>query len=217
MGESPVQEWASTYAPVRRSLELAHQALRAGGLPVGAVIVDASANVIAEGRNRCYDPPGGDDPLQGTPLAHAELNALARIATNTDLSTSTLWSTHRPCLMCAAACEFTGVGGVRFLAPDPSDDSADPGSAHPRSAHPETVDDRWAVLANVLFLEGISRYSGPDAPMISRARVREPETAALLATVGPLLFASAELEPALVETWAMIAAAAQARAARRRR
>ena len=25
----------------------------------------------------------------------------------------------------------------------------------------EPVDDRWAVLANVLFLEGISRYSGP--------------------------------------------------------
>jgi tRNA(Arg) A34 adenosine deaminase TadA len=191
---------------VRRSLELAHQALRAGGLPVGAVILDASAHVIAEGRNHAYDPPGGDDPLQGTPLAHAEMNALARIATYADLSASTLWSTHRPCSMCAAACAFIGVGEVHFLAPDPSD---------AETADPEDVDDRWAVLANLLFLEGISRYSGPSAPMIGRAQVREPETVALLTVVGPMLFASPELEPALVGVLPTIDAAAHTRATRR--
>ncbi len=191
---------------MRRSLELAHQTLRAGGLPVGAVILDALGNILAEGRNRCYDPPVGDDPLQDTPLAHAEMNALARIATSTDLSTCTLWSTHRPCSMCAAACAFTGVGEVRFLAPDPSD---------AESADPEDVDDRWAVLANVLFLEGISRYSGSGAPMIGRARIREPETAALLSSVGPILFASPEIGPGLEGAWPMIEAAALARADRR--
>lgn len=202
-----MRAWDATQEPVRRSLELAHQALRAGGLPVGAVIVDAAANVIAEGRNHCYDPPSGDDPLQGTPLAHAEMNALARIATNTDLSASTLWSTHSPCIMCAAACAFIGVGAVRFLAPDPSDvDNADP----------DDVDDRWVVLANVLFLEGISRYSGPAAPMIGRAGAVEPETAALLGSVGPILFASPELSPALAEVWPLIDAAAQARTQRKR-
>jgi len=203
-----MHERDSAQVGVRRSLELAHQALRAGGLPVGAVILDASANLSAEGRNHCcYDPPAGDDPFQGTPLAHAEMNALARIATSTDLSGCTLWSTHCPCTMCAAACAFTGVGEVRFLAPDPSDtDSADP----------QNVDDRWAVLGNVLFLEGITRYSGPGAPMISRARVREPETAALLSSIGPILFDSPELEPGLVGGWPLIEAAARARADRRR-
>jgi tRNA(Arg) A34 adenosine deaminase TadA len=202
-----MREWDETPKPVRRSLELAHRALRAGGLPVGAVILDGSEKVVAEGRNHAYDPPDGDDPLQGTPLAHAEMNALARIATNADLSASTLWSTHQPCSMCAAACAFTGVGEVRFLAPDPSDlDSADP----------ENVDDRWAVLANVLFLEGISRYSGPQAPMISRARGREPETTELLLSVGPILFASPDLESGLAGVWPMIEAAANARARRRR-
>jgi tRNA(Arg) A34 adenosine deaminase TadA len=202
-----VREWQQAPVGVRRSLELAHQALRAGGLPVGAVILDETGNVIAEGRNHCYDPPSGDDPLQATPLAHAEMNALARIPTDTDLSVCTLWSTHRPCSMCAAACAFTGVGEVHFLAPDPSDADA---------SDPEDVDDRWAVLANVLFLEGISRYSGPDAPMIGRAWLREPETAALLSSVGPVLFDSLELATGLASVCPQIEVAARARADRRR-
>jgi hypothetical protein len=166
--------------------------------------------VIAEGRNHAYDPPAGDDPLQGTPLAHAEMNALARIATKTDLSTCTLWSTHRPCIMCAAAAEFTGVGEVRFLAPDPSD------VPYLLAADPVNGDDRLIVLANVMFLEGVSRYSGPTAPMIGRARALEPETAALLGSVGPILFASSTLEPAMEGVWPMIDAAANARADRLR-
>ena len=111
-----MHEWQQAHVSVRRSLELAHEALRAGGLPVGAVILDASGDIIAEGRNHAYDPPVGDDPLQDTPIAHAEMNALARIPTKTDLSVCALWSTHRPCIMCAAATAFTGVGEVRFLA-----------------------------------------------------------------------------------------------------
>jgi tRNA(Arg) A34 adenosine deaminase TadA len=207
IGPPAMHEWQQAHVSVRRSLELAHEALRAGGLPVGAVILDASGDVIAQGRNHAYDPPAGDDPLHGTPIAHAEMNALARIATKTDLSVCTLWSTHRPCIMCAAAAAFTGVGEVRFLAPDPSDED---------STDPVGVDGRWMVLANVMFLEGVSRYSGTSAPMICRARVREPETAELLGSVGPALFASPELELALEEIWPMIEAAAQARAVRRR-
>ncbi len=77
------------------------------------------------------------------------------------------------------------------------------------------VDDRWTVLANVMFLEGVSRYSGAGAPMIGRARMYEPETAELLETVGPALFASTVLEPGLARTWHLIDAAADARADRR--
>jgi tRNA(Arg) A34 adenosine deaminase TadA len=205
-GLQAMREWRQAHESVRRSLELAHEALRAGGLPVGAVILDASGKIIAHGRNHAYDPPAGDDPLQDTPIAHAEMNALARIPTKTDLSVCTLWSTQRPCGMCAAAAAFTGVGDVRFLAPDPSDED---------SSDPVGIDSRWMVLANVMFLEGVSRYSGASAPMICRARVREPETAALLSDVGPILFASPGLEFGLEQVWPMIEAAARARADRR--
>ncbi|MFJ9946764.1 deaminase [Kitasatospora sp. NPDC091207] len=109
--------WAALAPGARRCPEPAHRAWLDGGLPVGAVLTDADGVIVAEGRNRAYDPPGGTDPLHGTPLAHAELNALAR--TGWDLAVHTLWSSHQPCGMCAAAAGFTGVGVVRFLAPDP--------------------------------------------------------------------------------------------------
>jgi hypothetical protein len=90
------REWATLAEPWRQSLEQAYRTLTAGGLAVGAVIA-ADGVIIAEGRNRAYDPPGGDDPLQGNGLAHAEMNALARLPTGHHLGGSTLYSTHRPC------------------------------------------------------------------------------------------------------------------------
>src|SRR6185437_6014252 len=109
-----------------RCLELAHQSFLAGGLPVGSVIVARDGQRVSEGRNRAYDPAGGPDRLQRTPIAHAELNALAGVETGAELAVMTLWSSHQPCSMCAAACEFTGVGEVRFIAPDPADADAGP-------------------------------------------------------------------------------------------
>jgi hypothetical protein len=100
--------------------------LLAGGLPVGSVLVGSGGEVVAEGRNRAYDPPGGDDRLQGSPIAHAEMNALARVDVGADLSVTTLWSSHRPCAMCAAACEV-GVGlGGRFEGIAPADGAGEP-------------------------------------------------------------------------------------------
>jgi tRNA(Arg) A34 adenosine deaminase TadA len=49
------------------------------------------------------------------------MNALAAIETGTELGSLILWSSHRPCVMCAAAYAFTGMGRVAFVAPDPSD------------------------------------------------------------------------------------------------
>lgn len=59
----------------RACLELAWQALLAGTTPVGAVVTDADGVIIGSGRNAVYD--GADPPmLSGSPLAHAEINAL---------------------------------------------------------------------------------------------------------------------------------------------
>jgi tRNA(Arg) A34 adenosine deaminase TadA len=168
---------------VRRSLELAHLSAASGGLAVGAVLSDADAVIVAEGRNRAYDPPGGPDVLQGTPIAHAETNVLAAVATERDLGPCTLVSTHEPCVMCAAAAEFTGVGRVLHVAPDPSDPSpGDP--VGPAVAGPDGH--LWVVVANVLFLGSVAAEQGLDHPMLARARDGEPETAALVAgLVGP--------------------------------
>ncbi|MGW4062796.1 nucleoside deaminase [Amycolatopsis sp. NPDC004747] len=198
-----IAAWHGAGSGVTRSLELAHRSLLAGGLPVGAVVLGADGSVVAEGRNRAYDPPGGDDPLQGSPIAHAEMNALARVATGAELSTAVLWSSHRPCGMCAAACEFTGVGQVRFVAPDPSDDQAGP--------DPSGVDGRWLIVANLLFLAGIRAYSGAEAPMLRRARDREPETTGLLDAVAPQQWRAATLLDALGPIWPGVVDAAHER------
>ena len=195
--------WRDAGLGVTRSLELAHRSLLAGGLPVGAVVVGSGGEVVAEGRNRAYDPPGGDDPLQGSPIAHAEMNALARVDVGADLSMTTLWSSHRPCAMCAAACEFTGVGRVRFVAPDPSDDR--PGS------DPAGVEGPWPIVAILLFLVGIRAYSGANAPMLLRARDREPETTGLLDTVAQRQLRTATLPDALGPLWPQVVDAAHRR------
>lgn len=41
---------------------------------------------VSQGRNRAYDPPGGPDRLQRTPVAHAEMNALAAVETAAELN-----------------------------------------------------------------------------------------------------------------------------------
>jgi tRNA(Arg) A34 adenosine deaminase TadA len=198
--------WLDAELGLRRSLELAHLALVAGGLACGSAIVDRDGAIVAEGRNRAYDPPGGDDRLQGSPVAHAEMNALAAVPTSTDLSVVTLWSSHQPCLMCAAACAFTGVGTVRFVAPDPSDDDGGP--------DPEGADHPWLITANLMFLSAVSAYSGPAAPMITRARVREPETTGLLDVISPVALRAATLPESLAPAWPQIVAAAQQRRGR---
>ncbi len=160
--------WEELAPAVRRSLELAYDSLVAGGLAVGAVLTDARGAIVAEGRNRAYDPPGGSDALQGTPLAHAEMNVLAAARTGWDLSGCTLWSTHEPCSMCAAAAVFTKIGTVRYVAPDPWAVAA--GSGPDRLAAPVASplgDSRWSRVAGLLFVLGVADRVGPDSPTVT--------------------------------------------------
>ena len=200
--------WDAADAALLRCLELAHQSFLAHGLSVGSVLVAAGGERVSEGRNRSYDPPGGPDRLQGTPLAHAEMNVLAGVATWTELGGMTLWSSHRPCPMCAAACQFTGVGTVVFIAPDPSDDDD--------VADPPGIVTEWVVVANLLFLSAVAAYRGGSSPMIGRADQREPEITQLMRAVGDTALRQPVLRDVLSSAWPDIQAAAAARRGRNR-
>jgi tRNA(Arg) A34 adenosine deaminase TadA len=195
--------WRDADPALLRCLELAHQSFVAGGLPVGSVIVGPDGKRVSEGRNRAYDPAGGPDPLQRTPVAHAEMNALAGLETGAELGGMTLWSSHQPCLMCAAAREFTGIGTVRFIAPDPSD--AD------RGEDPEGIVPEWIVVANLLFLSGVAAYSGASSPTLARARQREPEIIQLTRTANDGALRQPSLREALAPVWPDIRVAATKR------
>jgi tRNA(Arg) A34 adenosine deaminase TadA len=198
--------WRNADAALLRCLELAHQSFLAGGLPVGSVIVAPGGGRASEGRNRAYDPAGGADRLQRTPIAHAEMNALAGIDTGTGLGGMTLWSSHRPCMMCAAACEFTGVGTVIFIAPDPSDDDG--------GEDPDGIETEWVIVANLLFLSGVAAYSGSSSPMIVRAGQREPEITHLMRIADDAILRQPALHDALAPAWPDIQAAATERRSR---
>ena len=65
-------------APMHRAVELAWESFRAGSLGIGAVIT-LDGEITATGRNRLAERDPGDDVLAGSSLAHAEMNALAKL------------------------------------------------------------------------------------------------------------------------------------------
>ena len=81
-----------------RALELAREALDAGEVPVGCVIVWEDGRIVGEGRNRREE--------DGDALGHAELAAI-RMACGTlggwRLHKARLYVTLEPCPMCAGA------------------------------------------------------------------------------------------------------------------
>lgn len=98
---------------MRRALELAREAARAGEVPVGAVVV-REGRVLGEGWNQ---PIASRDPS-----AHAEIVALraaAQAAGNYRLPGATLYVTIEPCAMCAGALVHARVARLVFGAREP--------------------------------------------------------------------------------------------------
>ena len=95
-------------------LTLARQAAECGEVPVGAVLVDARGEVLAEGANAVI--------ALNDPTAHAEVVALRAAAErvgNYRLPDSTLYVTLEPCAMCAGALVHARVKRVVFAVEDP--------------------------------------------------------------------------------------------------
>ena len=180
------ESWVALPVGARAALEEQWAGLAAGGLPCGAAITDADDRLIASGRNHAYDPAGALDtrtryPLQHNRLAHAELNALARIATEADHAALTLWTTQHPCAMCATALAFIGIGQVRYIADDPSGDAPPEQIAATRSSVPYQPlgSPLWWTIANLLFLYNSALLSGAEAGNLRANRDRYPELVAL--------------------------------------
>jgi tRNA(adenine34) deaminase len=97
--------------------------LPAGGddadVPVGAVVLDASGEVIASGRNQ--------READRDPTAHAEIVAIRRAAARRDrwrLDGCTLVVTLEPCTMCAGAAAAARLDRLVYGAADPREGAA---------------------------------------------------------------------------------------------
>jgi tRNA(adenine34) deaminase len=96
------------------ALELAAEAARSGDVPVGAVVVGPSGEVIGQGRNQ--------REALGDPTAHAEvvaLRAAASVLGGWRLENCTLVATLEPCPMCAGALMVSRVTRLVLGAWDP--------------------------------------------------------------------------------------------------
>ena len=98
---------------MRLALRQAAEAIKAGDVPVGAVIVRGKT-VIAQAHNQTE--------LLKDPTAHAEMIAITQAASTVGdwrLTECTLYVTKEPCPMCAGAITLARIPRVVFGAYDP--------------------------------------------------------------------------------------------------
>ncbi|MHA1164895.1 MAG: nucleoside deaminase [Alphaproteobacteria bacterium] len=96
------------------ALAEAQAAAARGEVPVGAVIVDASGEIIARAGNRTRE--------LSDPSAHAEMlviRAACEAAGSERLERCDLYVTLEPCAMCAGAISFARIARLYFGASDP--------------------------------------------------------------------------------------------------
>lgn len=98
---------------LRRAIEVARGAREHGNHPFGSVLADAEGNLLLEAENSVVT---GRDCT-----GHAETN-LVRIAfgrfTPEFLARCTLYASTEPCVMCAGAIHWSGIGRVVFALPE---------------------------------------------------------------------------------------------------
>jgi tRNA(adenine34) deaminase len=97
---------------IRRALELAEEAARAGDVPIGAVLV--SGKLVLEAKNEKEQRPDA--------TAHAEMLLLQEAARRLGvwrLSDATIYVTKEPCVMCAGAMIAARIRRLVYAAGDP--------------------------------------------------------------------------------------------------
>jgi len=143
-------------SPMELALEQAGRAEARGEVPVGAVLVDASGQVLASA--------GNEVEARHDPTAHAEmlvLRAATALRQTVRLEDCDLYVTLEPCAMCAAAISFARIRRLYYGAYDPKGGAIEHGPrffAQPTCHHrPEVYggieEQRAAALLKEFFQE----------------------------------------------------------------
>ena len=193
MSSDPAAAWDALEAPWRVCFTLAWEAYGAGTIPVGAALVDGRGALVADGRNRVYEPTGPEGQIAHSLLAHAEVNTLVGLDPERRYEDHVLYTSLEPCLLCVGATVMATVGRVRFAGADPygAGDAGKLGG----NPHIERVplqfegprDDEFGVLAAALLPAFYLRRK-PDGAVVAAYERAMPD---LLAVGRRLLEAGA--------------------------
>ncbi|NHQ73790.1 nucleoside deaminase [Roseovarius gahaiensis] len=135
---------------MQTALDEARKAADRGEVPVGAVLVDARGQVVAQAGNRTRE--------LHDPTAHAEIlviRAACAAAQSERLPGYSLYVTLEPCAMCATAISAARIARLYYAASDPKSGGVAHGArvfSHPQCHHaPEIYDGIAAHEAETLL------------------------------------------------------------------
>ena len=193
-----------------RALELAWDSFCGHTTPVGAVVLNSSGVIVAEGRGRRYEKTGPPRQLAGTHVAHAELNALAQLGADRHYQDHLLLTTLEPCGMCHGAAVQATVGSLAYAGSDPYAGTGDLVFGTPQARHRPLrvtgpLEDERGRLAELLHIVWILRLpAGPhvlaaqQAGLPARTRLAaRPRTLRLFTDAASSRTSLAELRSAL--------------------
>jgi len=88
------------------------KAVKNGNMPFGCVVADASGNILVQGHNlsKAKKERGGT----GDVTRHAEMEVIRQMGDVSNKQECTLYASTEPCVMCAGAIYWSGVGRVVF-------------------------------------------------------------------------------------------------------
>lgn len=185
----PQQAWQALPAAEQVVFRSAWASCTMGTVGVGCAILNEDGQIISSARNATRGSGDSDLPIAGTYVAHAEINALARIPTERNLDQCTLVTSILPCLMCAGAAVMAHVGYVRYLTADPLFPDfltlREVGEIARRQwpVYQEAPQNEWTVLALILSAHS-KAVTKPDGLVMSTYDLLEPEAAGLLRRIA---------------------------------
>jgi len=144
---------------MQTALSEAEAAADRGEVPVGAVVVSASGQILAQAGNRTRE--------LNDPTAHAEILALraaCAVVGSERLTGADLYVTLEPCPMCAAALSNARIARLYYGACDPKSGGIEQGPRvfdHPQCHHvPEVYEGIGAEPAAALLKTFFERLRG---------------------------------------------------------
>jgi tRNA(adenine34) deaminase len=159
------QSWTQLSEPWRVAFTEAWSSFVSGSAGVGAAVTNADGVVVSSGRSQVFDEPDGSSPLAGTWMAHAEMNALAKLPRSAREG-HTLYTTFEPCVMCAATIRIYLIPKVLYAADDPVWDGLHDlfGQLEPIARglpQRDRLGGPWGAFAHVLHLTRLAEW-GPE-------------------------------------------------------